>query len=1748
MRFFLPLCSLLFSLSLHSEEVDTSLAITENIPSAIVAGAVNAITGDHYFVEEDIVIQGAVPLKIPRYYVSSRASESFGGWGFFKHLYASYAGETKEVTVVEPNGTCLYLEGEKESEDPYCFKLLRTSEGYTNAAHGMISGKTNIKNIKLEMDSKKKGFFFTSGDGTLRYYQEIEHASKRGTIPDEMIQSGQKIYCLQWEKLPNRTAICYAYDEKNRLSAIRTTNFDLTKAYAGASFHYHSENFKKKRDFDIHTSDGKKLSYRYMRKKKRFFLSEVSTPACPHEKITYPEFRYGYHRHKKRFFAQKRGVGLGRYYSSEYYTTGNNDVGEKNITVEIDDDKRLFRVKTLSAPVGEDKTPYITHKFFYYPEERYTEVQDVHGIVTEYYYSEEHRLEKIVYYNENRAIKSQEQFVWETKGEGAGNLLSYTRFEGVSHPVFSREFSYDRHGNILEEKISGCLTGDSHQEHFVTQREYSQDAYNLLVKERVGEKVTLHHYLPQSSLPSAQFVCEREKIKIRHFYEYNKDFILIREITDDGRAEDKNDLKGVTTRLIKEISLTESREYSHQDRPHIIREKYWDGEKEVLLKKIILTYNPEGLVSQKDIYDSEENYCYSCKIKYDNAGRIIESTNALGQVEKNGYDEVGNHILTEHFSGLLTSSKMYDFSNRLTRLEERGKDGIVHVTEHQYDKKNNQVATLDHFGNKTTFVYDFSGNLLESHLPPTLNEKEELYTPILTKTYDSQGRVRSETNAKGECTVIVYNAYHKPIHISHPDGSCEEWRYYLDGTLKMHINQVGTTTSYKYDFLKRPLSKKVSSGGLILTQETYTYSTFHLMSKKDADGICTTFTYDGAGRKIAEYRLDRKTTYRYDSLGREAVFQEGEYVCVKEFDFLDREVARFEKDTSGRLFTKKLYEYDAAGNCCSTFSFIEGKEAEEKVIYDSFNRPIAQIDPLGFTTTHIYDEDVANVQGQKVFQVTTTDPLGLKTMERFDPLGRVVLAEKKKRDRLLSSIQKFYDPAGNVAQENQMIFYPDGTSRTMGIQREFGPFNRLLILREEEKITHFSYTSQGFLEKIFKPDKTILTHTYDPLGRLISLSSSDQSIFYTYQYNLLGDLIQSTDENRQLSTYRTYDEAGNLIQETLANGFSLTSEYDERGRRVSLTLPDCSLVKYSYDACHLRQVTRMNAQQEILYTHTYDAFDLAGNVITQHPICGGGPLSFSFDLLGRRYKTHSPFFSQEITHYDPVGNVCAMEFDQEPHRYTYDDLYQLTSEEGHFSHTYAYDTNYNRHQKDQEIYVVNGLNELVSAFSYDANGNPLVSKEGDLYTYDALDRLIGVQTSDHTLHFTYDSFHRRMTKQTIDKDGNQESLFFLYDVQNEIGAAEETGRLVQLRVLASKPKAEIGCGIAFELKGRVFAPIYDLFGNVVKLIPLEAQEPLVEYRYSAFGEEEILHSEDFFSHYNPWRFCSKRIDQETGLFYFGRRFYAPALGRWLTPDPAGFTDILNLYTYVLNNAYTHLDLHGLVHTDWYSFTPMGSLVQSSSAFSSFCAANEFTRSHPFQVGSVDLLRGGIGFTNGINTREDESMAAGNRLSHYAQGVKIYGTYNASNTLPVDILESVAGYLEVRTPPVQLLKDKWNRFIDTHPSGAKFLEVCYSGGGGKVKHALKDSSESVRQSIIVLAFAPSDIIPSSLCFKSYNYISSRDFVTHLDIVGKLKYGNELHTLDAHPDAAFWDHDLFSPTFEDVLRYHLNDYIKNYGDMK
>lgn len=131
--------------------------------------------------------------------------------------------------------------------------------------------------------------------------------------------------------------------------------------------------------------------------------------------------------------------------------------------------------------------------------------------------------------------------------------------------------------------------------------------------------------------------------------------------------------------------------------------------------------------------------------------------------------------------------------------------------------------------------------------------------------------------------------------------------------------------------------------------------------------------------------------------------------------------------------------------------------------------------------------------------------------------------------------------------------------------------------------------------------------------------------------------------------------------------------------------------------------------------------------------------------------------------------------------------------------------------------------------------------------------------------------------------------------------------------------AEIGGAIAVEPDGQPYVPLHDQRGNTTVLLSADGS-PVEIYRYSAFGETKIF-APNGDQRTNSvvgfcWRYSSKRTDEETGLIYFGRRYYDPTLLNWITPDPKGLEEGPNLYAYCLANPLRYCDVWGLATMNW----------------------------------------------------------------------------------------------------------------------------------------------------------------------------------------------------------------------------------------
>ena len=306
--------------------------------------------------------------------------------------------------------------------------------------------------------------------------------------------------------------------------------------------------------------------------------------------------------------------------------------------------------------------------------------------------------------------------------------------------------------------------------------------------------------------------------------------------------------------------------------------------------------------------------------------------------------------------------------------------------------------------------------------------------------------------------------------------------------------------------------------------------------------------------------------------------------------------------------------------------------------------------------------------------------------------------------------------------------------------------------------------------------------------------------------------------------------------------------------------------------------------------------------------------------------------------YDPIGNRDSSDVDDSNMVYYCDNAvnqYDKTSSAGDCSTT-------------------------LEDFAYDDDGN-MTADGAYTYVYDGENRLIAAHPTSpgagsRKLVFAYDYIGRRVRKQVFDYDTQASDWEatpatdqrFVYDGWNVALVLDGTaGNAVTRKYtwgldLSQSLHGAGGVGgllAAVETGGAnqgTYWFLYDGNGNVGQVLDATDTEPASDmritahYEYDPYGNpikidndlRELDGSVDTadagYATANPLRFSTKWLDDEIdypgtandGLYYYGHRYYAPRLGRWLNRDPIGERGGLNLYGFVGNRPTEVIDALG----------------------------------------------------------------------------------------------------------------------------------------------------------------------------------------------------------------------------------------------
>lgn len=1702
---------------------------------------VNAISGHLNLSFQDVTAQGVLSIPLNRTYSSIGAFQSAEGlsiretgwtqsiaigWNLIPHLHLSvfcYPHRTGyKAFTTEPNGhQVAYFYSHKQNGAKHQF-YFKPNQSIIQAS-GLLSSRTNPQKNLLYLDQKEGVAVLSLPNGGERIY--------RGKPCTHFRYNGSFLYLLDVETLPNKQKINYFYDSHKNLTKIETRNPKGDKVYAAINFDYSPANKNNGFHLKVSTSDQKKLEYRAGLYEKRDCLHAVHTNFRPPEKANFQIARKGLGPRLSSMALAGKEL-----FHVQYYTPPDKK-HEENWAAQIG--KIHFpidKVKSISLPVGPQGEHLEIMNFFY---DRFlTRTVDSDGMIT-YYHHDGSKLEKIFYCDPKDQAYLRQTLYWKDR-----KLTCKAMLDKNNQPIFAKTFSYSG-DDIVEEVLWGQLTGHnisdlqinsdgkaSGAECYRKTYSYYENNHNLLHTEKEEEGLCYEYiYKPETDLIEAKFTKNQQgSILIREFYFYDEDHLSIAEIIDNGNSVNSNNLTNVTQRLEKTIERN-----ADSGLPETIIESYRDahsGEKKLLKKTKPIYVNQK--ICEEAIYDAEDVYRYTIYTEYDDFGNIKRQTTPLGRENTYKYNELGLLEFSEELSSVKKFYK-YDQANRPISCTElnTGKEVLT-----SYDAKDRVTSQTDAQGNKTVHTYDAFGHKRSTIFPASKDEQGRIYQPIASFDYNAQGDLISTTMPSGETTQTSYNLFGKPIRIIQADGHEITYLYQPNGTLIRTTYGDGTQEHYDYDLFQRMICKTIySSSHEILSEEKWEYNAFHLSSYTDPKGVVTRMVYDGAGRKIEEESAGRKITFSYDALGFLEKTDNGIVVSVQKHNIEGLVTEQLEEDVNGRIENRMYFIYDEQNRKAQAIRITSQGEAVDQFEYDQ-EKLVRHTDPEGAVTQFIYDENFMNEQGQKVLRKTVLDPLCNALIETYDAAGRLVCREKKDPEqKLVSREDLFYDRSGNQAKRVSYIYLDGILQREISVCWKYDSMGRIIEETEgEQKTTTFAYDLRGFLYKKTLPDGLQIFSIYDPIGRLLRQYSSDETMNDQYFYDQGSNPICIVDHVQNLSIERVYNLFGEILSENTSN-HSMRWDYDSIGRCQAIHLPDGSSIDYQHKGSHLTAVERKDGSGNSLYCHRYQEFDPNGHIAEEQLIFNLGSIQTTHNLLERPSHQSSSWLTHSIS-YGPSGLVKAVNNTLFGNKnYEYDPLNQMIKEG---EKTYHFDSLGN-----PASYHVNNLNQVISSelsdFSYDPNGN-LCRKSDDQkqidYKFDPKGRLTEIiYPREKKLRYLYDPLSRLFSKEThLYLDGywqKQEKIFYLYDQDKEIGTMDEQGNILELKVLGAGIKGDIGATIALEIGSAVYAPLHDFSGHIIALLS-RAGELVETYDIDAFGQEKSPASP-----ISCWRFCSKR--SEEGLIFFGLRFYDPSLGRWLTPDPAGFVDGANLYAYVNNSPINRLDLFGLAGEDPNNLTPL----QFNMSISSLPRDNQLFRHKILEGGvytdyvvscgywhqlnftpqetennSFNLLThseimpsdgriGLVSYRHGINTQFSEFFATCQSFVDQLPGTLFIGRYHGTEGLIEDTWATTMELRNIETREVVNTRQfliscsalcKVNPTVAESSSAMQSLWAHYnhSRGGLIDLRAMQgmayDQKKALQTQLLLTSIAPAMTTSRDFGMEIKNYYSNQDLVT------------------------------------------------------
>ena len=615
---------------------------------------------------------------------------------------------------------------------------------------------------------------------------------------------------------------------------------------------------------------------------------------------------------------------------------------------------------------------------------------------------------------------------------------------------------------------------------------------------------------------------------------------------------------------------------------------------------------------------------------------------------------------------------------------------------------------------------------------------------------------------------------------------------------------------------------------------------------------------------------------------------------IHQFDMAGQKLGVISKDAGQqRLFVavdgQPLYHWDAVGNRVNTW-------------YDRLRRPVAVWVRKNNGTLFLSEK---RFYGESRPQAAAANARGL-LWKHYDGAG---LAVNHK-----------IDFKGNVLEPHRRLLADGSATEVQWPLNAAGDFDEPAAVNLLEAATRLNTTSYSS------------TQSYDALNRVTQSQLPDgtvQTPSYS-QASLLESLsIRLPNRNQERMVENIdYNPKGQREKIEYGNGVVTVYEYEPQTFRLhriestrnSLAPKNLQQLHYTYDPvgnitsirddAHAKVFNRNQAidpESSYTYDAVYRLIDASGREHEAMTAC-------HYQTNGKKHTEFLPL---------PQSTANAQALITYLEKYQYDKAGNIKRIEHSNSlrttiRNQTYDTRSNR-----IITSIAGCPIENNPIPHDANGNitklPHLPKMGWDFKNQLTEVELNVGPTPNQAFYQYDSQGQRIRKTIVQNNSNHISeriylgAFEIYTetVSNNVQTRRDTFHISddQHRIAIVETEKDVASGLTISTTNRY--QLCNYLGS--SSLELDTNAHLISYEeYYPYGGTAYMAGRDIAeTSLKRYRFSGKERDDETGLYYYGARYYAPWMGRWMSCDPLGSFAGLNCYLFTKSNPVRYTDQTGL---------------------------------------------------------------------------------------------------------------------------------------------------------------------------------------------------------------------------------------------